>query len=203
MKTLEQIEKILNDKLAVNQQEIQEYQEKIDEASKSVKKANDDLLASENEVNVDNYNLAKDRIWSSNHAKELYQKQKEKLAGEPLVTKTEYNQLLSEVTQAADAALEEQNTRAADLIAELRNISEESSCIFQQANQLLHRLQREVYKEPEGKLQLDNGNTTWSADKTYKKDVTVHAFYNNKVKGSPLAKRSGEQEQPSSFKYWG
>lgn len=203
MKTLQEIEALLQDKLAANKKEILEYAEKIQEAEKSKEEADTNLLAAENEINVERYDEAKNAIWSADHAKELYQKQQDKLRQERLVTKAEYHQLLKEITQTANEAHEEQNIRAAALIAELREISEESSQTWQQANKLMHLLQREVYKEPEGNIPNGDGTTTWSSNKEYNNNETVHNFYQYKIKGTPLAKRSGEVEESTTSAYWG
>ncbi|RSU11620.1 hypothetical protein CBF29_07640 [Vagococcus elongatus] len=176
---------------------MQEYEEKIQEAQEALKQADTELLAAEAEVDVDKYNKAKNNIWSAKHAKELYLKQQAKLKQEQLVTKEEYNQLLTEITQIADASHEEQNERAVALISELREISEESIQTSNQANELMHLLQRKVYKEPEGKIPLGDGTTTWSSDKNYRYQETVHGFYNLTIKGTEFSKRAGEEpEQP-------
>lgn len=204
MKTLEEIEKLLKEKLTENKTEIQKYADKIRDVEEARRKADVELLAAENEVDVDRYNNAKNAIWSADHAKELYLKQQTKLKQERLVTKAEYNQLLKEITQVANENHENQNSRAATLIAELREISEESSQTCNKANKLMHQLQREVYKEPEGNIPNGDGTTTWSSNKEYKNFDTVHNFYQSKISGTSLAKRSGEPEKSTSTSaYWG
>lgn len=204
MKTLEEIEKLLKEKLTENKTEIQKYADKIRDVEEARRKADVELLAAENEVDVDRYNNAKNAIWSADHAKELYLKQQTKLKQERLVTKAEYNQLLKEITQVANETHENQNSRAATLIAELREISEESSQTCNKANKLMHQLQREVYKEPEGNIPNGDGTTTWSSNKEYKNFDTVHNFYQSKISGTSLAKRSGEPEESTSTSaYWG
>lgn len=202
MKTLNEIEVLLNEKLKDNAIDIKSYDVKVQEAEETQQKADIELLAAENEVNVDKYNETKNAIWSAKHAKELYLKQQDKLKKERLVTKVEYNQLLSEITQVANATHEEQNDRAAALIAELAEISEESSQTWKKANSLMTLLQRRVYKEPEGAIPLEDGGTTWSSNKEYKNFETVHNFYNSKVKGSILSKRAGEGTE-QAIKSWG
>lgn len=204
MKTLEEIEKLLKEKLTENKTEIQKYADKIGDVEEARKKADAELLAAENEVDADRYNNAKNAIWSADHAKELYLKQLTKLKQERLVTKAEYNQLLKEITQSANETHEEQNDRAAALVAELRNISDESSQTWNQANKLMHQLQREVYKESEGNIPNGDGTTTWSSNKEYKNFDTVHNFYQSKISGTSLAKRSGEKKEPATASsYWG
>ena len=205
MKTINEIEILLTEKITENKNAIKKYTKKIEDAEKEMQQANADLTVAENDIDVEKYKNAKDAIWSAKHGKELYKKQKDKLSNSPLITKEEYNQLLFDITQNANAVHEEQNQRAATLIAELKVIADESTQTWHQANKLMHMLQREVYKEPTGVLQLPNGNTTFSIDKEYKNQETVHNFYQNKVKGSFLSKKAGEQPEPeqSTNKYWG
>ncbi|EME5972367.1 hypothetical protein HQ702_07875 [Enterococcus faecium] len=167
----------------------------------TIQKANEELIVAETEVDVERYNKAKDTIWAANHAKELYQKQLDKLKCEPLISKSEYNKLLTQITQAANTIHEEQNERAAVLISELRNISKESVQTQDQANKLMHQLQREIYKEPKGKIPNGDGTTTWSSDKEYNKVDTVHNFYQSKIYGTSLSKMAGEEPQ-SNRNYW-
>ncbi|BDP45663.1 hypothetical protein [Enterococcus faecium] len=201
MKTLNEIQTYLAEKTAENKKEVAATKENIRKTEQTIQKANEELIVAETEVDVERYNKAKDTIWAANHAKELYQKQRDKLKQEPLISKSEYNELLAEITQAANKVHEEQNERAVALISELRKISEESSQTSQQANELIHTLQRKVYKEPEGTIPLENGGTTWSSDKTYENSEAVHIFYQSKIAGTSLSKMAGEEPQ-STRNYW-
>lgn len=202
MKTLEELGNYLTEKLNENQQAIEGCQENIEKATQAITKAENELMAAENEVDVEAYNKAKNDIWTAKHSEELYMKQKEKLSAKPLITNAEYNKLLAEITQIANATHEDQNDQAAALIAELKKIADESSSTWQRANELMHSLQREVYREPQGKIPLSSGGTTWSTDKEYRNYETVHSFYQSKVQGSSLAKRSGEQLEQPKLRNW-
>ena len=203
MKTLEEIESYLMEKTNENTQAIEVCQENIKKADQSINRSEAELLAAEAAVNADDYNKAKNDLWTAQHSKELFLKQLDKLKREPLISKKEYSKLLDVTSELANAAHEDQNQRAALLIAEMKSIAEESRQTQQQANALMHVLQREVFKEPEGMLQLENGNKTWSSDKEYKNQKTVHAFYNSKVRGSNLEKLSGCEPERQKVKYWG
>ncbi|MEQ7225629.1 hypothetical protein ABQD95_04255 [Enterococcus avium] len=69
MKTLEEIEKLLEEKLSENKKEILRYTGKIQEVEEARKKADGELLVAETEVDVDCYNNAKNAIWSADHVK--------------------------------------------------------------------------------------------------------------------------------------
>lgn len=198
MKTLNEIGNYLSDKAVANKQGIKGFEEKIGEIDEEMKQADADLLNAEDEVNADKYNKAKDAIWTAKHSKELYVKKKEKLANAPAITKVEYSGLLMEVTQSANAAHEEQFTRAAALITELKNIADESSQTSQQANQLMHTLQYDLYKDADALVAASGVKVT--QEKKYRNEQAVHIFYDRKVQGTALAKRAGENMKPTAVK---
>lgn len=202
MKTLNSIEELLTEKATDNKKAIGEYEEKISAADLAIQKSNDSLTAAEANADLEEYKKAKDDIWSAVHAKELYQKQIEKLLNNPLITRKEYLRLLTEITSIAKETQEAQNDRAAELVSELKDISEESLQTDLQANKLLHVLQREVYKEPEGSIPSPNGGTTWSMDKKYVNNETVHNFYRYKIAGSQLEERAGRTESQQTSNSW-
>ncbi|WP_260619004.1 hypothetical protein [Enterococcus casseliflavus] len=195
MENLNEIKKKLNEMLQENKLLIEECDANIEKTEQSIRNANDQLLEGETEVNVDKYNEAKNLLWSANHAKELYLKQRDKLINEPLITKSEYQSMLSKIDKAAKDQQEEQNVRAIELIKKLKGISDESYQTGELANTLLAMLQRKIYREPKGKIQLGDGTSTWSSDKTYSNDKTVNSFYQSKIVGSYLSQRSGEESQ--------
>lgn len=201
MEKLNEIKKYLSEKVQENKKLIEECDTNIEKIEQSIQQANAQLLEGENEVNVEKYNEAKNLLWSANHAKELYLKQRDKLIKTPLVTKSEYQSMLSKIDKAAKDQQEEQNVRAIKLIKELKVISDESYQTEELANSLMAMLQRKVYREPVGVIPYGNGGTTWSADKKYVNDKTVHSFYRGKIVGSYLSKRSGEKK-PIIHRSW-
>ena len=203
MKTLQEIEELLIRKIDEEKQSIQVYEEKIQEVAKEKKQIEMTLLKAEKNVNANEYYEAKNAIQASEYAKELYIKQREKIKKEALVTKEEYNRLLSEITEIANNAHENQNSRAIDLIFQLKEIADESSHNWQQANKLMNLLQRNVYKEPEGKKTTEDGYVTWSSDKKYDyTEQTVHSFYRDRIEGTNFMKRAGDKGKLTEYKFW-
>ena len=94
MKTFEEIESKLSSLKSTNLTDIEKYQENIVKAKQALKIADEKLTTAEETADLEAYNKAKDDIWSSQHAIELYQKQLDKLQNTPLVPKAEYNQLV-------------------------------------------------------------------------------------------------------------
>lgn len=201
MNKLNEIQAQLENVLAENKQEIQGYEIKIQGAKDSLKQAEFDLMDAEETVDVERYRKAKDDIWASKSKRELFTKKLEKEKNKQLISSEEYKKLLSDIRQTATAEHEKQNKRAEALIAELKEIAEESRQTNQQANELMHLLQRDVFKESEGRIQTAEGGTTWSSDQKYEYHEAVHHVY-GKLKGSYLSKRVGETQQTES-NYWG
>ncbi|MDR0922045.1 MAG: hypothetical protein LBM95_06670 [Lactobacillales bacterium] len=199
MKTLNELETKLASLVDDNKQALKECKEKIVTAEKAINQADSELVVAETNVDVEQYKKTKDDIWSAKHAKELYQKQKEKLETVPLISKAEYNQALVEITKVGDTIQEELNARACELLLELKKISEESWEAWVKTNELMRTLQYGVYKDAD-KMILKNGNTFTQA-KEYKNNETVNSFYRNRIAGSFLAKRNGE-EVKTIYKSW-
>lgn len=203
MTTLKEIESKLTNLVTDNQSKIDGYSMKIETADKAIQDANKKLKNAEDTVNVDDYNKAKNAIWSADHAKELYTKTKNKVQNTPLISKAEYSSLLKEITEGADNEQEALNEKAIELITNIRNLANESREITNKANELMNNLQRHIYREPEGNISRSDGTTTWSSDKTYNARITVNGLYSQHIKGTPLSELAGEESQQERNYYWG
>ncbi|WP_334330151.1 hypothetical protein [Companilactobacillus sp. HBUAS59699] len=203
MTKLNEIESKLSNILESNKNEIQNYVVKIGTADEAIHDANDELKNAEMNVNVNDYNTAKNNIWSAKHAKELYEKTKNKLENKPLIDREQYKSLLIEIKETADNEQDELNKKAIDLIKNIHTIADESREITSKANELISKLQRNIYREPEGNIDNANGGTTWSSDETYKANVSVGGFYTSRIKGTRLSKLAGEEPQRERNSYWG
>lgn len=203
MTKLNDIESKLTKLVTDNQNEINEYDVKIKNADKAIQDANSALRDAETSVNVDGYNKAKNNIWSAEHAKELYEKAKNKTETNPLIDRKQYKSLLAEIKDASDNEQEKLNKKAVSLIAEIHKLSDESGDITNKANELMNNLQRNIYREPEGKLDKGDGTTGWSSDETYKESISVNGFYIRNIKGTPLSKIAGEELEQNRDYYWG
>ncbi|HAP15815.1 MULTISPECIES: hypothetical protein [Lactococcus] len=201
MNDFEQIENHFSALKTENQTAIQVATDNILKAEQAQTKADKALLAAEEVVDVAAYNKAKDEIWSAKHAKELYQKQKSKLENEMLVGKDEYTSMLNVIKETADNMQEELNVKAAALVAELQSLAGQSRSVTSKANELMHTVQYDLYKDQAGFI-TKNGRR-FTQPKEYKPNETVHQFYKAKIKLSYLGKRNGETENDSNNKYWG
>lgn len=182
MKTFEEIESKLSSLKSTNLTDIEKYQENIVKAKQALKIADEKLTTAEETADLEAYNKAKDEIWSSQHAIELYQKQVDKSQNTPLVPKAEYNQLISDIEKAADKLQDELNVKGAKLMAELKALADESNAVYHKADELFRVAQYDIYKDADC-LVVSNGTRVTRAVE-YKRANTVRSVYLGKYLGN-------------------
>lgn len=182
MKTFKEIEAKLSSLKSTNLTDIEKYRENIVKANQALKIANEKLTTAEETADLEAYNKAKDDIWSSQHAIELYQKQLDKSQNTPLVPKAEYNQLISDIEKTADKLQDELNIKGAKLMAELKALADESNSVYHQADELFRIAQYDIYKDADC-LVVSNGTRVTRAVE-YKRANTVRSVYLGKYLGN-------------------
>ena len=153
-----------------------------EKAERALKIANEELITAEETADLVAYDKAKGDIWTSQLAIELYQKQLDKLQNTPLVSKEEYNQLVSDIEKVADKLQDELNIKGAKLMAELKSLADESNAVYHKADELLHIAQYDVYKDADC-LVASNGTRITRAVE-YKRADTVRSVYSFKYLGN-------------------
>ena len=182
MKTFEEIESKLSSLKSTNLTDIEKYQENIVKAKQALKIASEKLTTAEETADLEAYNKAKDGIWSSQNAIELYQKQLDKSQNTPLVPKDDYNQLVSDIEKAADKLQDELNIKGAKLMAELKALADESNAVYHKADELLSIAQYDIYKDADCYV-VSNGTRITRAVE-YKRNNSVLNVYNFKYLGN-------------------
>ena len=182
MKTFEEIEAELINQKDGNLSEIEKFKNNKEKAERALKIANEELITAEETADLVAYDKAKGDISTSQHAIELYQKQLDKLESTPLVTKEEYNQLVSDIEKAADTLQDELNIKGAKLMAELKALADESNAVYHKADELLRIAQYDVYKDADC-LVASNGTRITRAVE-YKRADTVRSVYSFKYLGN-------------------
>ena len=182
MKTFEEIEAELINQKDGNLLEIEKFKNNKEKAERTLKIANEELIKAEETADLVAYDKAKGNISTSQHAIELYQKQLDKLESTPLVTKDDYNQLVSDIEKAADTLQDELNIKGAKLMAELKALADESNAAYHKADELLSIAQYDVYKDADC-LVASNGTRITRAVE-YKRADTVRSVYSFKYLGN-------------------
>ena len=182
MKTFEEIEAELINQKDGNLSEIEKFKNNKEKAERALKIANEELITAEETADLVAYDKAKGNISTSQHAIELYQKQLDKLQNTPLVSKDEYNQLVSDIEKTADKLQDELNIKGAKLMAELKALADESNSVYHQADELLRIAQYDIYKDADCYV-VSNGTRITRAVE-YKRANTVRSVYNFKYLGN-------------------
>ena len=86
MKTIEELEVFLSERVSEKAEKIKECQGNIQKSNQEMEKANAYLLDAESKETPNAYQTAKDALWSASNAKEFYTKQLEKLKSSSLLT---------------------------------------------------------------------------------------------------------------------
>ncbi|MGM7415354.1 hypothetical protein [Lactococcus lactis] len=182
MKTFEEIEAELINQKDGNLLEIEKFKNNKEKAERALKIANEELITAEETADLVAYDKAKGNISTSQHAIELYQKRLDKLQNTPLVSKEEYNQLVSDIEKTADKLQDELNIKGAKLMAELKALADESNSVYHKADELLRIAQYDVYKDADC-LVASNGTRITRAVE-YKRNNSVRNVYNFKYLGN-------------------
>lgn len=182
MKTFEEIEAELINQKDGNLSEIEKFKNNKEKAERTLKIANEELIKAEETADLVAYDKAKGDIWTSQHAIELYQKQLDKLESTPLVTKDDYNQLVSDIEKAADKLQDELNIKGAKLMAELKALADESNAVYHKADELLRIAQYDVYKDADCFVASNGTRITRAVE--YKRADTVRSVYSFKYLGN-------------------
>ena len=182
MKTFKEIETELSSLKSTNLADIEKYQGNIVKANQALKIANEKLTTAEETADLEAYDKAKGDISTSQHAIELYQKQLDKLQNTPLVSKDEYNQMVSDIEKVADKLQDELNIKGAKLMAELKALADESNAVYHKADELLSIAQYDIYKDADCLVSANGTRITREVE--YKRANTVRSVYLGKYLGN-------------------
>ncbi len=182
MKTFKEIETELSSLKSTNLADVEKYQGNIVKANQALKIANEKLTTAEETADLEAYDKAKGDISTSQHAIELYQKQLDKLQNTPLVSKDEYNQMVSDIEKVADKLQDELNIKGAKLMAELKALADESNAVYHKADELLSIAQYDIYKDADCLVSANGTRITREVE--YKRANTVRSVYLGKYLGN-------------------
>ena len=127
MKTIEELEVFLSERISEKAEKIKECKENIQKADQDVEKANAYLMDAESELNLSAYQTAKDALWTANNAKEFYTKQLEKLKKSSQFTAQERQEARDILKGYLLKTNREQYQEAAELMDQLKAISDRSN----------------------------------------------------------------------------
>lgn len=127
MKTIEELEVFLSERVSEKAAKIKECEENIQKSDQDVEKANAYLMDAESKENLNAYQAAKDALWDANNAKEFYTKQLEKLKNSSRFTEQERQEAGNILKGYLLKTNREQYQEAAELMDQLKAISDRSN----------------------------------------------------------------------------
>ena len=127
MKTIEELEVFLSERISEKAEKIKECQGNIKKSGQEIEKANAYLLDAESSETLNAYQTAKDALWAANNAKEFYTKQLEKLKNSSRFTEQERQEAGDILKGYLIKTNREQHQEAAELMDQLKAISDRSN----------------------------------------------------------------------------
>jgi len=177
---------------------VAEYQKEIQAANDNEEEANREVIKAKRGDNVTSYTKAiADKRTASDIAK-FYEGKIEEIKGDPYITEAEYKEFTSRINNAMDSINHKASKRASELLDELKAIQSEVAPAYVKTNELLSKLQNDIYKYSYEK-QMKEAKETGRAIKgnelhnEYKDNSVIsgiehilnsHATKNIKAKGS-------------------
>lgn len=200
MKSLDELSKDIKVQISQAGKEAEEAHAGIIRATAQINSANETMIEADANQDSKAYVAAMNAKREAETLMGMYQKRAAKTANTPAITRSEYADLLTKLTQAADAELNNQNDRAAKLIDELHQIATEAEITINKAGELMHSAQYDLYKDQDH-LTTANGKAI-TQPKRYQPQHSVAGFYRSNVRGSWLAKLAGNEDKQAAPKLW-
>lgn len=137
------VKKILSDRVT----EIADLTEQIEQESAAIAKANEAMEAATTAGNVKAYQNAKADRRDAADAKEMHEARLEALNNKPLISKIDYERAVADIYTEIAALDDQKKQRIAKLSEEMEAEALELQEAINKANEVLHRLQHEVYRD--------------------------------------------------------
>lgn len=199
MKTLEEIEAILNETSASNKSEIASFELKIKEAEEEIEQAKAEKTIAEDNADVERFKKAKDDAWTAECKKELFVKRKNKAESAKLFNDSDYNNLTNNIINFAKFINDEQVKEMANPVKQLKKIADNSLELQNKATELLTQLQAMVKANPI--TETPDGGRHHKALPSIRIDRTAYSYFSETVGKSPsLLKIAGVFEEQNNKK---
>lgn len=168
-KVLKGVEDQISSILANADAKIEEAHKKANAAHEAQDKAANDIALARKDGNVEAYTKANEELKLASDSRRMFYDIADSIDTEPLITKDEYEAMLSQINLELDSVNTKAKERAATLFKQIEQISQETNEYINYGNTLMNKLQHEVYKD-RAELPLSNGKMVHvdSLEKRYK-----------------------------------
>ena len=147
MQELNKIEEELNILTLDRDEKKEAYVSKIEETKAAVRNATTLISETKKGENVQAYTKAKQAKRDSEDIVQFYTEKLEALNGEKYLSEEEYKHISERIHSEIAEFTKDKKARAGELLRELSEIHGELSPAIEQANAMLFRLQRAIYKD--------------------------------------------------------
>lgn len=195
MKSLEEIETLLNEKKVAQQAKIQELADKVSKAENKLEQGKSAMTKAEDDADLDNYKKAKDAIWSAKAEKEMYSKLKKKAEDKKVFSEAEYNEITKNILSKAEEINEAQIKEMIEPVKALKEIANASTKMQVKGQELLEQLQSLNKADP---LTITpEGNKLYTSLPSLRLPNTAKGYYNATIGNGTLAQIAGTYEDNS------
>ncbi|GAB6721613.1 hypothetical protein BOVMAS33_14490 [Streptococcus uberis] len=184
MALFDKVEKEVRTKKAKYDKELSNSKQQITNTEEEIEKLKAELIEAEEQLNIDQYNTIDDKIRKLENAKRIYELKHDKILDTPLIDEAEYKKIRKQLEDNAITKIEAINDKALPLITQIKELAEQTDIIFNETNELLDILFRDLYKS-DGMI-----NPSFS----YYENARL--LFND-IKSSHLAKRLGIKKEQS------
>lgn len=168
--SLSKIEKRVNEQTISRARQLESIQSQINAAHAIVEKAAAELSQAQEAGDSKAYGKAASEHRTAKDVLEMYEKQLAKVNASPVITLDEYKAFKGEIFQTMDQINQETTDGFMEAMEIIQTLHENHVSAINTANQLLHQVQRELYKMPLDIEKLENGRkvTTRTMEDTYR-----------------------------------
>lgn len=192
MKTLEEIETLLNEKNEAHQAKVQDLADKVTKAENKLEQAKADMLKAEDNADLESYKKAKDLIWSAKAEKEMYTKLHKKAENKKVFSEEDYNALTKKILSNAEEINDAQIKEMIEPVRALKKIAKANIQMQKNAQALLEQLQSMNKANPV--TITPTGGKNYSALPYIRIDNSARGYYDTTIGNGELSKIAGTYE---------
>ncbi|MFH5834521.1 hypothetical protein ACHAL6_00415 [Proteiniclasticum sp. C24MP] len=170
-KTLKALDQKLNELQAIKDKELSTLQAKLDVTEETIRTTTEAINKARADADEETFMKASKERESAQEIARMYQDKMKKVEAKPLVNESEYLELKKEIIDSLDNVVRESYKKLLPVIAEIENLKDNLYSDLNNGNEMLHRLQRDIFREPKVKTYPTPEGMTGTmvrADDTYR-----------------------------------
>ena len=146
-KALTEAEKKITQILTKRETETNDIKKQIEETAEAINKLSEEMEKAKQSGEVERYKEFLRKFRDNQDIKEMYSERLHELEEKPLITKEQYEAIVSDIKAKFSIKEDEANEKLYMLSEEMKKISEEMTEISSRSNKVLQKLQHDVYRD--------------------------------------------------------